>query len=96
MRLDVNDPRVVADVGRDVGYRRQHGRRVDGRGGLGRGGQAEDGGDQPASGDGGKSDFFIVVPSSFCLLLCSSRGATVAVRTLWTGGDGSLFADLTY
>ena len=28
-------------------------------------------------------NLFIVVPSSFCLLLCSSRGANVAVRTLY-------------
>jgi hypothetical protein len=40
MRLDVNDPPVVAEVGRDVDRRGHDGRRVDGRGGLGGGGGA--------------------------------------------------------
>ena len=56
LRLDVNDPRVVADVGRDVDRRGHADRRVDGRGGLGGGGEAEDGGGEPASDDGGKSE----------------------------------------
>ena len=42
--LDVNDPRVVAEVGRDVDRRGHADRRVDGRGSLGGGGEAEDGG----------------------------------------------------
>ena len=71
MRLDVNDPRVVAEVGRDV----DDGRRVDGRGGLGGGGEAEDGGCEPASDDGGKSELVHCGAFFFCLLLCSSRGA---------------------
>ena len=35
LRLDVNDPRVVAEVGRDVDRRGHADRRVDGRGALG-------------------------------------------------------------
>jgi hypothetical protein len=49
MRLDVNHPRVVAEVGRDVDRRGHAGRRVHGRGRLGGGGEAEDGGCEPAS-----------------------------------------------
>ena len=40
MRLNVNDPRVVAEVGRDVDRRGHNGRRIKPRGGLG-GSQAE-------------------------------------------------------
>jgi hypothetical protein len=75
VRLDVHDPRVVAEVGRDVDRRCQADRRVDGRGGLGGGGEAENGACEPASDDGGKSEFVHCGASSFCLLLCSSRGA---------------------
>ena len=35
MRLNVNDPRVVAEVGRDVDRRGHNGRRIKPRGGLG-------------------------------------------------------------
>jgi len=56
LRLDVNDPRVVAEVGRDVDRRGHADRRVDGRGGLGGGGEAEDGSCEPASSDGGKPE----------------------------------------
>jgi hypothetical protein len=46
MRLDVNDPRVVAEVGREDVDRRGHdGRRIAGRGGLGGSSEAEDRGD---------------------------------------------------
>ena len=54
MRLDVNDPPVVAELGRDGDRRGHDGRRVDGRGGWGGSGQADDGGYEPASDDGGK------------------------------------------
>ena len=46
MRLDINDPRVVAEVGREDVDRRGHdGRRIAGRGGLGGSSEAEDRGD---------------------------------------------------
>ena len=55
LRLDVNDPPVMAEVGRDIDRRGHADRRVDGSGGLGGGGEAEDGSCEPASSDGGKS-----------------------------------------
>jgi len=54
LRLDVNDPPVMAEVGRDIDRRGHANRRVDGSGGLGGGGEANDGGCDPTSDDGGK------------------------------------------
>ena len=76
LRLDVNDPRVVAEVGRDVDRRGHDGRRVDGRGGLGGGGEAEDGGGEPASDDGG-----IRTCSLRCLLLSVFCGVRAVARS---------------
>jgi hypothetical protein len=68
VRLDVNDPGVVTEVGRDVDRRGHADRRVDGRGGLGGGGEAEDGGCEPASDDCGKSE---LVHCGACFFLSS-------------------------
>ena len=90
MRLDVNDPPVVAEVGRDVDRRGHADRRVDGGGGLGGGGEAEDGGCEPASDDGGKSE--LVHCGAFLLFVfCCVRA--VARSRGWeavsAGEDGS-------
>ena len=80
LRLDVNDPRMVAEVGRDVDRRGHDDRRLDGRGGLGGRGEAEvaDGSIReprmaavsPLATTAANPNLFIVVPSSFCLLWC--------------------------
>ena len=83
MRLEVvNDPFVVAEVGRDVDRGGHGGRRVDGRGGLGGGGEAEDGGCEPASDDGGKSELGHCGAFFFLSSVVFEPWREVAVRTL--------------
>jgi hypothetical protein len=81
LRLDVNDPCVVAEVGRYVDRRGHADRRVDGRGGLGGGGEAEDGGCEPASDDGGKSEL-VHCGAFFFLSFVFEPWREVAVRRL--------------
>ena len=47
---------------------------------LGGGGEAENGGCEPASDDGGKSELVHCGAFFFCVLLCSSRGAKSRFR----------------
>ena len=98
MRLEiVNDPFVVAEVGRDVDRGGHGGRRVDGRGGLGGGGEAEDGGCEPASDDGGKSELGHRGVFFFLSSIVFEPWREVAVRTLCRPGDDALLcADLIY
>jgi len=49
--------------------------------GLGAGGQTQDGGGEPARDDAGKSELLHGGAFFFSVLVCSSRGANVAVRT---------------
>jgi len=78
--LDVNDPRVVAEVGRDVDRRGHTDRRVDGRGSLGGGARPSMAAAIPLAATAANPNLFIAVPSSFCLLLRSSRGAKSRLR----------------
>jgi hypothetical protein len=94
LRLDVNDPRVVADVGRDVDRRGHDGRRVDGRGGLGGGGEAEDGGGEPASDDGGKSELLHCGAFFFLSSVVFEPWREVAVRTMCRPGDDAAFVPI--
>ena len=66
LRLDVNDPRVVAEVGLDVDRRGRDGRRG---GGLGGGGEAEDGGWRapPLATTAANPNLFILLPVFFCV-----------------------------
>jgi len=50
--------------------------------GLGGGGQTQDGGGEPTGDDAGKPELLHCDAFFFSVLLCSSRGANVAVRTL--------------
>ena len=95
LRLDVNDPRVVAEVGRDVDRRGHADRHLDGRVGLGGGGEAEDGGCEPASGDNGKSE--LVHCGAFFFVLSSAvfePWREVAVRRLGRPLDDGSFAPI--
>ena len=92
LRLDVNDPRVVAEVGRDVDRRGHSDRRVDGRGGLGGGGEAEDGSCEPASGDGGKPELVHCDAFFFLSSAVFEPWREVAVRRLCRPVDDGSFA----
>jgi len=95
LRLDVNDPPVMAEVGRDIDRRGHADRRGDGRGGLGGGGEAEDGGCDPTSDDGGKSE--LVHCGAFFFVLSSAvfePWREVAVRRLGRPVDDGSFAPI--
>jgi len=95
LRLGVNDPRVVVVVGRDIDRRGHSDRRVDGRGGLGGGGEGEDGGCDPTSDDGGKSEL-VHCGAFFCVLSCAvfEPWHEVAVRRLGRPLDDGSFAPI--
>jgi len=95
LRLGVNDPRVVVVVGRDIDRRGHADRRVDGRGGLGGGGEANDGGCDPTSDDGGKSEL-VHCGAFFCVLSCAvfEPWREVAVRRLGRPLDDGSFAPI--
>ena len=70
LRLDVNNPPVMAEVGRDIDRRGHADRRVDGRGPLGGGGEANDGRLRSplATTKAGKSETLLHCGAFFCVL----------------------------
>ena len=66
-RADLIEPQMTVDPGWDMGRRRQDGRRIACRDGLSGGGEAEDRGNEPGCGGGGKSDLLHCGVSSFFL-----------------------------